>query len=82
MVPGMDHCRGGLGPDSWDRLAPLVDWVEKGKPPDFLIAQHVTNGKVDNERRVCPYPQQAVYTGPSGGRNDRANWVEKNFACR
>ncbi|MGH9784558.1 MAG: tannase/feruloyl esterase family alpha/beta hydrolase, partial [Terriglobia bacterium] len=28
MAPGMAHCRGGPGPDTWDRLAPLVDWVE------------------------------------------------------
>jgi hypothetical protein len=82
MVPGMGHCSGGPGCDRWDRLAPLVGWVEHGKAPDYLVAEHVTNGRVDDQRRVCAYPQHAVYVGPSGGANDRANWVEKNFACR
>ena len=82
MVPGMDHCGGGPGPNSWDKLAPLVDWVENGKAPDYLVATHSTNNVVDNERRVCPYPQRAVYTGAAGGQNDRANWVEHNFTCK
>ncbi len=83
MVPGMDHClRGGPGPNSWDQLAPLVDWVENGKAPDFLVATHSTAGAVDNERKICAYPQRAVYTGPAGGENNRANWVQGNFTCR
>ena len=82
MVPGMDHCRGGPGPDTWDRLAPLVDWVENGKAPDSLVATHSTGGTVDNERKICAYPQRAVYTGPAGGENNRANWVQGNFTCR
>ena len=82
MVPGMGHCRGGNGPDTWDRLRPLVDWVERGTAPDALIATHLTNGEVDNERPVCAVPQRAVYTGPAGGADDPANWVQSNFACR
>lgn len=82
MVPGMSHCGGGPGPNRWDKLAPLVDWVEKGNVPDFLVATYVTGGKVDNERPICPYPQRAVYTGPAGGQNDPANWVARNFTCR
>jgi len=82
MAPGMGHCRGGPGPNDWDKLQPLVDWVENGKAPDFLVATHATDGKVDNERKLCPHPQQAVYTGPAGGENDRANWVHGNFTCR
>jgi feruloyl esterase len=82
MVPGMGHCRGGPGPDTWDKLQPLLDWVENGKAPDFIVATHSTAGKVDNERKLCPYPQQAVYAGPAGGENDRANWVQGNFTCR
>ncbi|MEE2822926.1 MAG: tannase/feruloyl esterase family alpha/beta hydrolase [Acidobacteriota bacterium] len=82
MVPGMAHCGGGPGPNDWDKLAPLIDWVENGKPPNHIIVTHKTGGVVDNERRVCAYPQQATYVGPSEGKNNRANWVEKNFACR
>ena len=82
MVPGMGHCRGGPGPNAWDKLPPLVEWVEKGKAPDSIVATHRTDGVVDNERPICPYPEQAVYTGPAGGENDRANWVATNFTCR
>ncbi len=82
MAPGMDHCGGGPGPNVWDRLAPLVEWVEKGTAPDYVVATHRAGGAVDNERKICAYPQRAVYNGPSGGQNDRANWVEKNFRCR
>lgn len=82
MVPGMGHCRGGAGPDTWDRLEPLVDWVERGEAPDALIATHQTNGVVDNERPICAVPQRAVYTGPAGGADEPANWVAENFTCR
>ncbi|MBI2820837.1 MAG: tannase/feruloyl esterase family alpha/beta hydrolase [Acidobacteria bacterium] len=82
MFPGMAHCGGGPGPTEWDRLAPLVEWVENGRAPDYIVATHITDGKIDNERKVCAYPLKAVYTGPAGGQNDPSNWVEKNFACR
>jgi feruloyl esterase len=82
MIPGMGHCRGGPGPDTWDKLAPLVDWVENGVAPEYLVATHATDGVIDNQRRICAYPEQAVYCGPSGGENDPANWVESNFTCQ
>ena len=82
MAPGMNHCRGGAGPDTWDRLAPLVDWVERGIAPDALVATHATGGAVDNERPICAFPERAVYTGPAGGADDPANWVAGNFTCR
>ena len=82
MAPGMAHCRGGPGPNDWDKLAPLVDWVENGNVPDFVVATHSTDGVVDNERPVCAYPEQAVYIGPSGGQNDPSNWKASNFSCR
>ena len=82
MIPGMGHCRGGPGPNEWDKLAPLVEWVEQGKAPDHLVAVHRTDGAVDNERKICAYPQQAVYTGPPEGRNDPVNWIQENFTCR
>ncbi|MBI2821085.1 MAG: tannase/feruloyl esterase family alpha/beta hydrolase [Acidobacteria bacterium] len=89
LAPGMGHCGGGPGPNEWDKLAPLVEWVEKGKAPDYIVAVHrsdrrgdTSNLPVDNERKLCPFPQHAVYVGPAGGQNNRSNWVEKNFACR
>ena len=82
MFPGMGHCGGGPGPDTWDPLAPLVQWVENGTAPDSVVATHATDGRVDNERPVCAYPQVARYSGPADGADDRANWTAANFTCR
>lgn len=82
MVPGMGHCGGGPGPNSWDKLASLVAWVEKGDAPDYVVATHSTDGLVDNERKVCAYPELAVYTGPDAGQNNALNWIHRNFSCR
>jgi feruloyl esterase len=82
MFPGMGHCGGGPGPNDWDPLAPLVEWVENGAAPDHVVATHSTDGRVDNERRVCAYPQVARYAGPAAGANDPANWKAANFTCR
>ena len=80
MLPGVAHCAGGPGPDSWDWLAPMVEWVENGTAPDSLTVQHLTDGVVDNERIVCPHPQQPAYVG-DGDPNDPVNWVATNFIC-
>jgi len=76
MVPGMDHCAGGEGPNTFDMLGALEAWVEQGKVPESIIASHVTDGKVDRTRPLCPYPQIAVYKG-SGSTNEAAN-----FSCK
>jgi feruloyl esterase len=75
MAPGMAHCGGGEGPNTFDTLTSLEQWVEQGKPPDRIIASHSTNGIVDRTRPLCPYPQVAAYTG-TGGTDAAAN-----FAC-
>jgi feruloyl esterase len=76
MVPGMGHCQGGEGTDNFDKVAALETWVEKGKAPDQIPASHLTAGKVDKTRPLCPYPQVATYKG-SGDTNDAANFVCK-----
>ena len=73
LVPGMHHCRGGPGPDSFDSLAALEEWVEKGNAPTRLIASKVTNGKVERTRPLCPEPEVAVYAG-QGSIDDAANF--------
>jgi feruloyl esterase len=82
MFPGMGHCGGGPGPNTWDALGTLVEWVENGTAPESVVARHATDGRVDNERIVCAYPQVARYSGPAGGANDPANWTAANFTCR
>ena len=82
MAPGMGHCGGGPGPNTWDKLAPMVDWVENGIAPDHMVAEHFTDGVVDNQRPICTYPKQAEYVGSISGANDPKNWVAENFKCR
>jgi feruloyl esterase len=75
MVPGMGHCRGGEGPSTIDWIAAIDQWVDQGKAPERIIATHLTDGKPDRTRPLCPYPQIAVYKG-SGSTDD-----ERNFIC-
>jgi feruloyl esterase len=81
MLPGVQHCILGSGPDRWDSYGVMKDWVEKGRVPGKIIVHHETWDVTDNERPVCPYPEQAIYNGPEGGANDPANWVAGNFTC-
>lgn len=74
MAPGVNHCRGGSGPDTFDAVAAIEGWVERGVAPDRIVASHLTNGIVDRTRPLCPYPQVAKYTG-SGSSDDAANFV-------
>jgi feruloyl esterase len=76
LAPGMGHCGGGEGPNTFDKIGPLEKWVEQGIAPSLLHASHSTNGKVDRTRPLCPYPQVAKYKG-SGSIDDAAN-----FECR
>ena len=63
LAPGMGHCSGGPGPNQFDHLTALEQWVEKGIAPDKMIATHSTAGKVDRTRPLCPYPQVARWKG-------------------
>jgi len=63
MVPGMFHCRGGLGVDRIDAMTPLIDWVERDIPPARIDADRVEDGRSVRARPVCPYPEVAVYDG-------------------
>ncbi|MBI2150935.1 MAG: tannase/feruloyl esterase family alpha/beta hydrolase, partial [Acidobacteria bacterium] len=76
MVPGMGHCGGGDGPANFDMLAALEQWVEGKKAPDQIPAAHLTGGKPDRTRILCPYPQAATYKG-TGDANDAANFMCK-----
>lgn len=75
LEPGMGHCGGGEGPNKFDKVKPMEAWVEKGAPPEKIIASHATAGKVDRTRPLCPYPQVAKYKG-SGSIDDAAS-----FSC-
>lgn len=83
MAPGMQHCGGGPGPNTFGEpmAAALDHWVNQGSAPERIVA---TKYKIDGDpssgvvrtRPLCPYPQVARYKG-SGSIDDAAN-----FACR
>ena len=76
MVPGMNHCQGGVGTDTFDKVAAIEEWMARGAAPSQIIASHATDGTVDRTRPLCPYPQVAIYKGT--GSTDEAS----NFSCR
>jgi feruloyl esterase len=65
------HCGGGAGPDRFDALAALENWVERGVAPASMIA---TKQDSPASRPLCPYPQLPRYTG-AGDPNDAASFV-------
>jgi len=90
MAPGVNHCGGGLGPNSsfaytlanqvgtmdgdHDILAALDRWVETGQAPDRLISSHFTGAAADKTRPVCAYPSIARYGG-AGDPNVAGSWA-------
>jgi len=70
----MNHCGGGEGPNTFDKMDSISAWVEQGKAPDQIVASHSTAGKIDRTRPLCPYPQVAKYKG-SGSIDEAENFV-------
>jgi feruloyl esterase len=76
MAPGMGHCGGGEGPNTFDALTALEQWREEGNAPAEILASQLADGRVVRARPLCPYPQIARYKG--SGSIDEAS----NFVCR
>jgi len=90
MVPGMQHCGGGPGPNNFgaavsatqsdpqhDMSVAIERWVEQGIAPDQIIAskrQGDAKSPAVRTRPLCPFPQVARYKG-SGSTDDAANFV-------
>jgi feruloyl esterase len=70
----MAHCTGGEGPDQFDKMGVIEQWVEHGKPPDSIIASQKAGTAVLRTRPLCPYPQAAQYKG-IGSVTDAANFT-------
>ena len=71
MAPGMGHCGGGEGPNTFDMVGALERWVEQGKAPDQIMAIHSTNGGVDRTRPLCPVPAGRRLQGHRAARTRR-----------
>jgi len=67
MVPGMGHCGGGPGANSFDMLAALERWVESGLVPQRILATKFQDDdphrRLLRTRPLCPYPRSAHYRG-------------------
>lgn len=74
MVPGMNHCSGGEGPYVFDVIGAIDRWAETGRAPDRIIASNPPRAPV-RTRPLCPYPEQAAYSGH--GSIDE----EQSFRC-
>lgn len=82
-LPGTPHCSmGGVGPNSFDALGAIENWVEKGEAPEALIATlYPANafGMLDFSKPpgrtmpLCKFPEMARYSG-KGDVNAAANW--------
>jgi feruloyl esterase len=69
LVPDMQHCGGGPGPNLFDTVRALDAWTESGTGPDGITAAHANSaapGGFDRTMPLCKFPEQAVYggTGP------------------
>ena len=92
MVPGMEHCVGGPGPNIFGQLGLagaegegtgamdlLQTWVERGKAPGPILAVKTTgthDAPMRVVRPVCPYPQETKYDGKGDPK------IPESFACK
>jgi len=91
MLPGVQHCGGGPGPNHYgdfdkepdatsNLLLALERWVESGVAPADLTAVRYKGNRaaagVERSRPICAYPQVAKYKG-SGSTDEAAS-----FECK
>jgi len=54
VLPGMDHCQDGLGPDQFDQMSAIMRWAEHGIAPiPLTVWKRDANGAAT--RHLCPY---------------------------
>ncbi len=77
MVPGMNHCGAGPGPNTFDTLTALEQWVENGVAPEGIVATKYTNDDPTQPTLrtmpLCSFPTQAHLTA-GGDVNRAASW--------
>ena len=78
MVPGMFHCGGGPGPNTFDMLTALDQWVVGGVAPDAIPATGgSTSACASLAMPLCKFPEVATYTGGVGGNA----CIETSWSC-
>jgi feruloyl esterase len=74
-IPGMGHCFGGAGCDTFDKLDTIDAWVDRGTAPERIVASRVEDGRAVRTRPLCAWPLVARYAG-TGSIEEAAS-----FAC-
>lgn len=73
LVPGFGHGTGQFIA-SWDSLAALEAWVEKGRAPGTLVVADSKQGNNGRTRPLCVYPEWPRYRG-TGDMNEAASYT-------
>jgi Tannase and feruloyl esterase len=86
MLPGTAHCSmASVGPNSFDSIGALENWVEKGQSPNTLIANVVDRqyapglpkapalARPNWTMPLCKFPEMARYSGKRDTQ-DGKNW--------
>ncbi|HET9968891.1 MAG TPA: tannase/feruloyl esterase family alpha/beta hydrolase [Streptosporangiaceae bacterium] len=81
MLPGVAHCGGRDGPDSFNGPGALMSWVEQGQAPSSLLTGKVVSGAVTATRPVYRYPLIAVDT-TGGPVTEAASYTAKQPPVR
>ena len=88
LAPGVMHCGGGPGANTFDFIQAIDAWVSGGPAPERIVGEHVARPPAGAPpsasappaapmtRPICAYPALPRYGG-SGDPND-----EKSFVCR
>jgi feruloyl esterase len=84
-VPGMHHCGGGPGPNSFDTLTALENWVEHSVPPDGIIATKFVNDTpaqgISRTMPLCKFPEEAKFIGNAGKASTTEIGNTENWTC-
>lgn len=86
-IPGTSHCSiSGVGPNSFDAIGALENWVERGEAPEALRTKVVDRQFTPGAPKapalafpnwtglLCKFPEMARYKG-TGDMKDAANWT-------
>jgi len=93
MAPGMQHCSGGVGPDSFGENGPwpgakdphqslqlsIEQWVEKGTPPNDIVATKFS-GPLNSGRAEMTRPL-CVYPNVAKYKGSGDENDASNFSC-
>lgn len=77
LLPGVQHCGGGVGPFYVDYFDATVQWVETGARPssrNLSVFALNSSGQISMTRPLCRFPTFARYVGGNPA-------VASSFVC-